>query len=1224
MAEKPSYEELQQRVAALERELADRDATSSTLRNPTSEAPVARSGSYDEAVTKPAIHQNVIDKPAAVVIGSINVDFHVSHVTGFEERDCTVTGKLETTPGGKGANEAVALARLGVKTKMFAHVGRDGLESQATEVLREAGVDLRDVTSERSFKVPTGVATILKLADSQGEYKRTVCCVGANDKLDLDFEEARSHLEQAFASAGILLIQLECNLVANQMACMIARSHPKKPKIILRLSPLTALTPTEGEVPLEVELFRTCHVLVANEREIAHLLRYLKHQENLKHIHIRETGALGTIKECCQAALTLLSESKDSILEAVVIPTEIGAVCAYFDSQKNPRLCVAPSREVDKEDKEKGADYIGAADAFAAGVARAVLQKRTQEEWLYDGQICGALSTKRKGAQPPMPTESAVEQWKRNFPPIKKDFSAIAVDTDPVRSEPIEFNQLLIEMLHDTKLWHQKMDQRVLLDIHGQTLLHKAIIMHHPTAIVQLLKVSIKRRHTHWDALILHKDRYEMDVVKLSERYLRHHAKFTKTMTAHQRSNTMLALICLTKLWRRLLQPPALPVTNPLKTATVSKDERAFLYWVIKRQDQDKRDEVVITNPGVTSTQQLTEINKCNKSLGEVIVNAFRELMTRTIDNHPDLVQEYLCFLLEQLYKVQPDNFTELCLLRGKDGHQILHLVSGVKPGLKIIQLIRKLAEKEEDTESSWAPSDDEATVEDEESRTSRVPSQAAIPTTSDSDCSVCTTPSSVFVPGFIPVADKLKGLLLSKTTNGRNACHFATMSLDTGPENFKELCDWASNIRMTETLRQYMSRVPAGFGRLETEAFVSDADSPTKSPSQSLGAATDDASGVNIKAMQLSNDVKTMLKFELKMLRAKDNAGHLPLEALEWKARAPYLEASKACYAFISYAREVSEGFVKKLHGQLTEVFPSVWIDQKSLEGGDHWREEITRRCTRCSVFILILSKKWLESEYCQAEFSLQLQRGRKIAVVIPQFDNPKDRKIGYQDDQYVETHDILERAAEIQRFTNFYEESHEYTGTELDVSTLINYMKQAVERPATTGLATEIMTIPGTVIDMPERVFVTVFAVGATLQFVEEFCILLNQNFGAPIYFIDSINVRESTKDWSELNFANCTKMFVILSPADVKSCSEVYRPPLMEPEDFKVIEVHPSVRSQCALAYAGMKDPQYLELIYHVSNAQCDYSRDRKAQLSKFIGGSAVTDASECTPPQVEDEE
>jgi ribokinase len=112
-------------------------------------------------------------KPRITVVGSINLDL-VAHCERLPRPGETVSGaSFARYPGGKGANQAVACARLGAEVTMVGAVGSDPFAEEALAGLREAGVELRLQTADE----PTGIAVIL--VDAAGENE-IVVAPGAN------------------------------------------------------------------------------------------------------------------------------------------------------------------------------------------------------------------------------------------------------------------------------------------------------------------------------------------------------------------------------------------------------------------------------------------------------------------------------------------------------------------------------------------------------------------------------------------------------------------------------------------------------------------------------------------------------------------------------------------------------------------------------------------------------------------------------------------------------------------------------------------------------------------------------------------------------------------------------------------------------------------------------------------------------------------------------------
>jgi ribokinase len=127
---------------------------------------------------------------ALTVVGSINLDL-VARVERLPRVGETLTGAaLERIPGGKGANQAVAAARLGAAVRMVGAVGRDTNAADALAGLREAGVELE----VREVDAPTGIAIILVAADGENQI---VVVPGANAQVG------------EFSAGGAVLCQLE-------------------------------------------------------------------------------------------------------------------------------------------------------------------------------------------------------------------------------------------------------------------------------------------------------------------------------------------------------------------------------------------------------------------------------------------------------------------------------------------------------------------------------------------------------------------------------------------------------------------------------------------------------------------------------------------------------------------------------------------------------------------------------------------------------------------------------------------------------------------------------------------------------------------------------------------------------------------------------------------------------------------------------------------------------
>ena len=301
-------------------------------------------------------------KPRILVIGSINMDV-VLRAEKFPAPGETVVGTdLSLIPGGKGANQAVALSRLGASASLLGCVGKDPWGEELIEKLEENGVDTVNVASDESL--PTGNATII--VDSEGE-NRIVLIAGANDALRPGLVDAALDAE---SSCDAILLQLEIPLrtVYHAISTGAARGIP----VILDAGPPRA-------VPLEK--LRGVTVLSPNESETEAL-----------------TGIRPGDLDSAGKAAALLEESTGA--NEVVL--KLGERGALF--KNNGRYELAEAHQVEVVDTTAAGDSFTAALALehsrGAGIAKAVRR----------ALAAGALAVTRLGAQPSLPTAEEVDR----------------------------------------------------------------------------------------------------------------------------------------------------------------------------------------------------------------------------------------------------------------------------------------------------------------------------------------------------------------------------------------------------------------------------------------------------------------------------------------------------------------------------------------------------------------------------------------------------------------------------------------------------------------------------------------------------------------------------------------------------------------------------------------------------------------------------------------------
>ena len=295
-----------------------------------------------------------------VVVGSLNMDLVVRSPRLPRPGETLSGGPFATYPGGKGANQVVAAARLGARTAMIGRVGADGFG----QMLRSsAEVDAVDV--ERVLVTPgmsTGVALITV---EEGGQNTIVIAPGDNAELSPEDVEAAASV---IAAARVLLLQLEVPLPTVARAAAIARAAGAT--VILNPAPAPA-----GRLP--AELLASVDYLVPNESEAAAFLD--------------ESG--GVPPEVLARAVSAVSGVPN------VIITLGAAGVAMFGPGGGVHL---PAFSV------QAVDATAAGDAFVGGFAVALSEGRSPAEALRWGSAAGALAATRPGAQSSLPQRDEV------------------------------------------------------------------------------------------------------------------------------------------------------------------------------------------------------------------------------------------------------------------------------------------------------------------------------------------------------------------------------------------------------------------------------------------------------------------------------------------------------------------------------------------------------------------------------------------------------------------------------------------------------------------------------------------------------------------------------------------------------------------------------------------------------------------------------------------------
>ena len=287
------------------------------------------------------------------VVGSINTDMTVTAERIPRKGETLRGNSLHYIPGGKGANQAVAMAKLGAEVAMFGCVGNDENGRKMIENLKKMNVRTDHVQILEG--VPTGVALI-----TVGENDNTIVVVpGANQNVDLSYLEK---IKEELVKYDMVVLQHEIPLETVYETVRFCYKH--KIKVILNPAPAS-------DVPMEI--IEKITYITPNEHEAVLIFGKDSSTEEL----LKKYPEKLVITQGSKGVSTCLKDGK---------------------------VLTVPAR------KAKVADTTGAGDTLNAAFAVKITEGVSLEEALMYANVAASLSTEKFGAQSGMPTDKEVKK----------------------------------------------------------------------------------------------------------------------------------------------------------------------------------------------------------------------------------------------------------------------------------------------------------------------------------------------------------------------------------------------------------------------------------------------------------------------------------------------------------------------------------------------------------------------------------------------------------------------------------------------------------------------------------------------------------------------------------------------------------------------------------------------------------------------------------------------
>lgn len=303
-------------------------------------------------------------RPKVVVVGSINMDLVLTCEHLPRPGETLAASRCVEISGGKGANQAVAAARMGSDVELVGRVGNDVFGPQLLKRLQESQVGIEQV--KICDDCGSGLAVVMVEASGQNSI---VIVPGANGQLSpADIRLASSRIQ----AADLLIVQLEVPLDTIAEALLVAKES--KVKVVLNPAPACRTLPTA---------FYQVDIMCPNQTE-AELLT-------------------GVVVDGYQSAQRAATELMSRGVSQVVITLGKDGACVGERTESGIRFTHIASIPVE------AVDTTAAGDAFIGALATYVSEYQELRDASRNACIAGALATTKLGAQPSLPWRAEVE-----------------------------------------------------------------------------------------------------------------------------------------------------------------------------------------------------------------------------------------------------------------------------------------------------------------------------------------------------------------------------------------------------------------------------------------------------------------------------------------------------------------------------------------------------------------------------------------------------------------------------------------------------------------------------------------------------------------------------------------------------------------------------------------------------------------------------------------------